>query len=181
MPGYLSPAQCVGYLAFVLGVTAFLQKHDRRLKSFVAAEAFAYAVHFALLGNSPASASSVVSGVRCLLALKTRSLWLLAAVIIINAGLGVLLVSRPLGWLPVVASCLGAFAIFRLRGLPMRITLFLCTLMWLANNILSGSIGGTALECVIAVANLSTMARRLVKKNIAPTGSGEASPVDELC
>jgi hypothetical protein len=33
---WFSPAQCVGYVAFVLGVTAFLQKDDRRFKQYMA-------------------------------------------------------------------------------------------------------------------------------------------------
>jgi hypothetical protein len=41
----------------------------------------------------------------------------------------------------------------------MRAVLLVCTLLWLANNILSGSIGGTLLESVIALANISTIIR----------------------
>ena len=41
-----SPGQCIGYIAFILGVTAFLQKNDRRLKGFNAVQGLAYAAHF---------------------------------------------------------------------------------------------------------------------------------------
>ena len=51
---WFSPAQYVGYAAFVLGVGSFLQKDDRRFKIFMAAECLAYIVHFALLGRSGA-------------------------------------------------------------------------------------------------------------------------------
>ncbi len=59
----LSPAQLVGYLALVLGVSGFLQRDDRRLKLLVTAECFAYVGHFALLGVAiiaAASASTIV-------------------------------------------------------------------------------------------------------------------------
>ena len=35
---WLSPAQCFGYAAFVLGVGCFLQTDDRRFKVFMAGE-----------------------------------------------------------------------------------------------------------------------------------------------
>jgi hypothetical protein len=49
----------------------------------------------------------------------------------------------------------------------MRLLLLMCTLLWLANNILSGSIGGTLLECVIATANITTMIRLLRSRSRA--------------
>ena len=54
-----SLTQCMGYVAFVLGVAAFMQKDDRRLKLLVAAECLAYTVHFWMLRNIPASLSAV--------------------------------------------------------------------------------------------------------------------------
>ena len=41
-----APAQLVGYVALVLGILAFLQRCDTRLKVLVAAESIAYTVHF---------------------------------------------------------------------------------------------------------------------------------------
>ena len=70
---WLSPAQCFGYLAFVLGVASFLQTNDRRFKQLMIGECLAYVAHFALLGNPTAVASSVVSVVRSALALRTKS------------------------------------------------------------------------------------------------------------
>ena len=63
---WLSPAQLVGYLAFVLGVGCFLQTDDRRFKWFMTGECIAYLVHFALLGNPTAVASSSLSMLRSL-------------------------------------------------------------------------------------------------------------------
>lgn len=156
-----SPAQCVGYIAFILGVTAFLQKNDRRLKGFNAIQGIAYAVHFLLLGSFPASASSLISAVRSFLALRTRSLWVAALVIGVNVAAGAVLVRSAAGWLTVIASCLATLAVFLLQGIPMRLVLLACTFLWLINNILCGSIGGTMLESTIAIINISTMIRLL--------------------
>ena len=88
---WFSPAQCVGYVAFVLGVGSFLQSDDRRFKQFMAAECLAYIVHFTLLGNPTAVASSTMSLLRSLLALRTRSVWVAAAVVAANLALGLAL------------------------------------------------------------------------------------------
>ena len=56
-----SAAQIVGYAAFALGVGSFLQKNDRHFKLYMAGECLAYALHFFMLGNPTAMASSLVS------------------------------------------------------------------------------------------------------------------------
>lgn len=157
--GLFSPAQLVGYCALALGITAFLQKSDQRLKFFNASQGLIYALHFMLLGNLPASASSLVSSVRSFLALRYRSLALGAVIIAVNLGLGAALSRSRTGWLPVIASCLATAAIFTMRGIPLRCVLLVCTLLWLANNLITGSIGGTLLEVANATLNISTMIR----------------------
>lgn len=168
---YFSPAQSVGYIAFILGVAAFLQKSDRRLKALNASQGLVYAAHFVLLGNIPASASSLISGLRSFLALKYRSPWLAGLIMAINVAVGVAVVRSGIGWIPVIASCAATLAVFMMQGIPMRVVLLACTFMWLANNILSGSIGGTMLESTIAVINVTTivrMLRTLSGKPLAP-------------
>jgi hypothetical protein len=64
-----------------------------------------------------------------------------------------------LSLLPIAASCIGTTALFFLHGLRMRALMLLGTLLWLANNLLVGSIGGTLLEACLALANLRTIAQ----------------------
>jgi hypothetical protein len=163
---WFSPAQCVGYVAFVLGVGSFLQKDDRRFKLFMAAECFAYVVHFTLLGNPTAVASSTMSVLRSLLALRTRSVWVAAAVIAANLALGSWLAKQPSDWLPLTASCLGTFALFLLKGVPMRLLMLCGTGCWVANNIIAGSIGGTALEVVVGIVNIVTIVRMVREERL---------------
>lgn len=158
-----SPAQLFGYVALVLGVAAFLQKCDTRLKVLIAAESIAYVIHFILLGNYPASGSALSSCLRMLVSLKSRSGWWIGVFIAINVAIGVFFAKGAAGWLPVAASCLATVAVFRMRGVVMRFSLLICTLLWLANNILSGSVGGTVLEAIIAGVNLATIVRLLAE------------------
>jgi hypothetical protein len=156
---WFSPAQCVGYVAFVLGVASFLQTDDRRFKLFMASECLAYIIHFALLGNPTAVASSCVSFVRSVVALRTRSPWVAMAVVAVNVAFGLAIADKPSDWLPLAASCLGTLGLFLLQGIPMRLVMMGGTLLWIANNIIAGSIGGTALEVIIAIVNGVTIWR----------------------
>lgn len=158
-PDWFSPAQMVGYAAFVLGVGCFLQTDDRRFKLFMTGECVAYVLHFALLGNPTAVASSLLSTLRSVLSLRTHSRWVAVAVVAANVGFGLAVATRPSDWLPLAASCLGTVALFTLQGIPMRLVMLGGTGLWIANNLIAGSVGGTALELVVAAVNLATIAR----------------------
>lgn len=167
---WFSPAQLFGYVAFVLGVGCFLQIDDRRFKWFMTGECLAYVVHFALLGNPTAVASSLISMTRSLLSLRTRSKWVAIVVVAANVGFGLAIATKPSDWLPLTASCLGTIALFTLQGIPMRLLMLCGTGLWIANNLIAGSIGGTALEVVVAAVNLVTIARMAREARISPGG-----------
>jgi hypothetical protein len=161
---FLSPAQLLGYLALVLGVAAFSQKSDVRLKVLMSCEGFVYVAHFILLGNYPASCSAGVSSVRMLVSLRSRAPAWIAVFIGLNVALGLAFAKSAAGWLPISASCLATVGVFVMHGLAMRLVLFVCTLLWLVNNALSGSIGGTVLEALIALSNLATIGRLVAER-----------------
>jgi hypothetical protein len=169
-----NPAQLFGYAAFFLGVISFLQKDDRRFKLYMSAECLAYVVHFALLGNPTAVASSVISVSRSVLSLYTKAPWVAFALVALNLALGWHLVEVWWNWLPLLASCIGTLALFLLSGIRMRLTMLLGTGCWLANNIQSGSIGGTALELVILATNLRTIYTLWRQEAHTPTEDHEA-------
>lgn len=154
---WLDTAQLFGYAAFVLGVTSFLQKSDIRFKLYMSAECVAYLVHFTLLGNPAAGASSLVSMTRSLVSIYSKSLWIALAFVAINIALGFKLATVWWNWIPLIASCVGTLALFLLDGIKMRMVMLVGTSLWIVNNVLSGSIGGTALEVVIAITNLYTI------------------------
>ncbi len=168
---FLSWAQLFGYLAFVLGIASFLQMNDRHFKLWMTSECVAYAVHFFLLGNPTAVASTLVSASRSLLSMHTRSLWLAWAIVLLNIGLGFVFIKQPADALPLIASSIATLALFRLHGIRMRFVLLIGTLLWLVNNIIAGSIGGSALEAVVAVINFSTMVRMYRDARRSPANS----------
>jgi hypothetical protein len=164
-----SPAQLVGYLAFVLGVIGFAQRIDWRLKLLVASECVVYTVHFSLLGNNPAAASAAISATRMFVALRTRSPALAVLFLLLNLVLGVVLAESWTACFAIGAGLAGTAAVFFLKGIGMRVLLLGATLCWLTNNILSGSIGGTLLESIIAVVNAATIVR--LRRSGYSTGS----------
>lgn len=150
----LSPAQLLGYLAFGFGVACFLQTDDRRFKILMALECLSYVLHFWLLGQPTAVASSLVSLGRSVAALRfPRSPWVGLFFVALSLGFGAWLATGWLSLLPIAASCIGTTALFFLQGLPMRLLMLVGTLLWVANNLIVGSVGGTALELTVAAVN----------------------------
>lgn len=156
---WFSPAQLLGYIAFVFGIACFAQTADRRFKLFMAAECAAYIGHFWLLGQPTAVASTTVSLLRSLASIKARTPALGIFFMLLSAVLGLWLMTGWLSLLPIAASCIGTFALFFLQGLRMRALMLLGTGLWLLNNILIGSIGGTLLEATLALTNAHTIWR----------------------
>ena len=156
---FFTPAQVVGYLAFALGVVAFAQRIDRRLKFLVASECVVYTAHFVLLGNNPAAASALIAAIRMFASLKTRSPYVAAVFLATNLVFGIALATSWTAVFAIGAGLAGTIAVFFLKGLAMRGLLLVATLCWLTNNILSGSIGGTLLESSIATVNAVTILR----------------------
>lgn len=165
--GPFSVAQLFGYLAFVIGVAAFWQRDDRRLRYLVTGLSLTYTVHFTLLGNPAAAAGSGISAVRTLLTLYTRSPWVAGLVVLSNIVFGLAVASSWQHLLPLAGSIIGTLAMFFLDGIALRLTLLSGTALWLTNNILSGSIGGAALETLIGLTNTVTIARMLLARRRA--------------
>jgi hypothetical protein len=167
---WFSFAQIVGYVAFVLGAAAFLQNNDRRLKTLLGAQGLVYGAHFLLLGNAAAAASAALSGTRSFFAIKSRSTVLAIFFVMASLAIGFFFAGHGPGWLVVIASIGGTLSMFLLRGIPLRVVLLCGTLLWLTNDILSHSIGGTALETMIAATNLWTIIRMVRERDVVPTG-----------
>lgn len=156
---WASPAQCLGYAACGLAVLAFLQRNDRRLKQWMLIKSVVYALHFALLGAWPAVVSMILAMLRLGLSLRTRA-WSVALILMAaTLGLAFVLVREWVDALPLLASLLATYALFRCEGVRMRFVLLASTALWLVHNVMVGSVGGVALEILIGVASVLTIFR----------------------
>jgi hypothetical protein len=80
--------------------------------------------------------------------------------IVANMGLGLYVLNGNwFGLIPIIGSSAATWAVFTMEGVAMRCVLLSATACWLANNIHSGSIGGTVLETFVAIANATTILR----------------------
>lgn len=166
--------QLFGYIAFFFGVGCFLQKSDFRFKIFMSVECISYVIHFWLLGNPTAAASSAVSVGRSLASIRSRSPWMAALFIALAIVMGIWLGKGWITLLPVIASCIGTTALFLLSGIRMRALMLVGTGLWVVNNIVTGSYGGTLLEIVILTTNSWTIWR------LHRDAQAEASPASVL-
>lgn len=154
-----SLAQLFGYITFACGMVTFLQKHDQRFKYWLTLQNTLYGIHFFLMGNPAAVAGMVLSILRNSLSIWTRSLWVAGALIAANILIGCWVVHVWWNVLPLLAAAVATLSMFRLKGVPMRIGMLATTLLWDLNNVLTGSIGGIAMETTIAVISVITIFR----------------------
>jgi hypothetical protein len=156
---YFSLPQVLGYATFLISIVAFSQTRDRPLKVWLTGQNLLYASHFFLMGNPAAMTGTLIAATRNILSLRTRALWVALLLLSVNVLLGFAVVKTIWNVLPLLATAVTTLSMFRLQGLSLRLGVFLATLLWLANNILTGSIGGTALELMIAVISGITIFR----------------------
>jgi len=157
--GLFSTAQMFGHAALIVGMVTFSRKRDTHFKGWLIGQNLLYAIHFFLMGNLAAMVGSTLSSTRTLLSLYTRSMVVVAVLLVVNVLLGFWVVKAVWNVIPLTATAIATIAMFRLHGLKLRYVMLLCTFLWLINNILTGSIGGTAMESMIAVMSGITIFR----------------------
>lgn len=156
--------QFLGFVSYGLGVLCFYQKDDKKLKLIMLTMNVNNSLHFALLGAATASLGSILSVFRTGLALRTSSKTVAYGFILLTIISGGWLADSWKDLFPILATCIGTYALFCLRGIRMRIA-FLCgALCWLTNNILVGSIGGTLLEITLLIVNGNTIRKLYFSK-----------------
>lgn len=148
-----------GHAALIVGMVTFSRKRDTHFKGWLIGQNLLYAIHFFLMGNLAAMVGSTLSSTRTLLSLYTRSMVVVAVLLVVNVLLGFWVVKAVWNVIPLTATAIATIAMFRLHGLKLRYVMLLCTFLWLINNILTGSIGGTAMESMIAVMSGITIFR----------------------
>lgn len=177
----LSLAQAVGLLSFVLGLSTFYQKDDRRLKIVMLVFNVNHLIHYLLLGSMMSALSSLFSALRTGTAVYLSSnrctiegAEKIAVTVFISVSVAIGLSLANSWWelWPIVGTAIGTYALFMLKGIVMRLAFLAGASCWLINNILIGSIGGTLLELCVITINLVTIARILRdKKRLAVAAS----------
>lgn len=152
-------AQSVGLLAFAIGISAFLQKNDQRLRALLTLYCVVIGVHFFLLGATTAASAAWLSGIRNFVSTRTRHIAVMGFFLVLLWVLGVPHITHPIQWLTLIGTSLGTWALYREQGIRMRLLILLGILCWITHNIVIGSIGGTLIEVSFLLVNSHTIFR----------------------
>ncbi len=163
-------AQCVGLLAFCVGITMFFNRSDRRFKQQLSAYSAIIGIHFLLMGANAAGNTALLNAVRTQLALRTRSSWVMLVFIALTLILGLGKAKHLMEILPVIGTVASTWALFRTHGMKTRCIMWCSTCGWVAHNIWLGSIGGTLIEGSFLMVNGFSIIRfyRLQRRGIDP-------------
>jgi len=160
-------AQVLGFFSFVLGIYAFYQKDDKKLKIIMVIFNLNHLVHFILLGSIVSALSTLLSAIRTTTAIYISSARVAIVFIIIGLSSAAYLADSLWDLWSMLGMSIGTYAVFVLKGIQMRIAFILGAICWLINNILVGSIGGILLEATLISVNITTIIRLLREQKLS--------------
>ncbi|MFA0438810.1 permease [Vibrio sp. 10N.286.49.C2] len=152
-------AQAVGLCSFLLGISTFYQKEDKKLKVVMLLLNVNHLIHFLLLGSITSAIGALISALRTCTAMYTKSWWAAGLFVALAVGSGVGFAQHWHQLLPLVGSIIGTYSIFKLNGIALRVGFLLGAACWLTNNLIIGSIGGSLMEISVIGMNLFTIFR----------------------
>jgi len=167
-PYYLG--QGIGILAFLIGLTVFIQRDDKKLKIRLIIYTACMGLHFFLLGATPAGISASLNAVRTLVSIYFRKSVIMYIFITLTLTLTLPNIHHWMEFLPVVATIMSTVAFFKFTQLKLRITMWLSTVCWVIYNFWIGTLGGTLIEASFLLINGIAIYRFTVlkKKGIDP-------------
>lgn len=172
-------AQAVGVLAFVVGITMFLKRDDRKFKLQLALYSFIIGSHFFLMGANAAGMSAMLNALRTVISTRTRNIMVMFVFIFLTLALGLPEVKHWVELLPITGTVISTWALFRTRGLTTRCVMWCSTAGWVTHNIWLGSIGGSLIEGSFLIVNGINIVRfrRMQLRGIDPfTAENKAVP-----
>ncbi|SLM61704.1 putative transporter of pectin derivative products [Dickeya aquatica] len=163
-------AQAVGVLAFMVGITMFFNRNDKKFKIQLSVYSAVIACHFFLMGANAAGMSAMLNSGRTLITLKTSNIAVMFVFIALTLALGLPGVKHPMELLPIIGTVCSTWALFRAHGLTTRCIIWCSTALWVAHNIWLGSIGGSLIEASFLVINGFNIMRfwRMQRNGIDP-------------
>ncbi|MEP2652449.1 MAG: YgjV family protein [Paraglaciecola sp.] len=147
----------MGLAALSIGVSAFFQKDDQKLRYFLTVFTLFMTVHFLMLGQWPGALMAFLGSLRNYASSKTNSVKVMYGFIFSAWVLAIPNMESLIHLLPVIATTFGTVAVFRMKGIQLRLLMSMGTLCWLTHNYLVFSIGGVLVESLFLIINTHTM------------------------
>lgn len=162
--------QGIGIFAFLIGLTVFIQRDDKKLKIRLIIYTAFMGLHFFLLGATPAGISASLNAVRTLVSIYFRKSVIMYIFITLTLTLTLPNIHHSMEYLPVVATIMSTVAFFKFSQLKLRITMWLSTVCWVIYNFWIGTLGGMLIESSFLLINGIAIYRFTIlrKKGIDP-------------
>ena len=153
-------AEVAGLVALALCITAFASKKDDRLLIILILGNVAFAAQFFMSGGLVAGAVSSLVVMRILLVRRLKgNVPVMAGFLLATILVAAWTWQGPWDLAPTFAGVIGTYAMFMLRGIPMRVMLAAAAVSWMVANYFNGSMGAFLAEGVILITNLTTIYR----------------------
>ena len=158
-----SIVQLIGYVGMALGIFAFSQKDDLRMKIGMVVMTCVLIVHFMMLGSYVAAVASGLAGTRAALSTlpfaRKHAHCFVAFFVIVSCVFSALTYEQWIDIFPFLTMISGTFALFYLHGLRLRYAFVCIGLLWLLHNAFAQSYGPLVMEFFILSANILTIIR----------------------
>jgi hypothetical protein len=146
-------AQTIGFVALILGVSAFLHRDDQKLRYYLTAFTFLMAIHFFMLGLWTAAIMVLLGTTLNYVSSLTSNVWVMLIFLLMAWLMAIPNSSEWVHLLPVIGVTLSTWAVFKEKGLRMRLLMSMGTVCWFSHNYLVGSIGGLIIEGIFLIVN----------------------------
>lgn len=124
------------------------------------------ATHFLMLEQWAGALMAFVGSLRNYASSRTNNQKVMYGFIIITWALAIPNIQELIHLLPVIATTFGTFAVFRMKGIKLRLLMSMGTICWLVHNYLVFSIGGVLVESLFLIINTRTMLKLRVNNKI---------------
>lgn len=162
---WLNPwAQCFGLIALFVGASAFRHKEDHKLRRNLTIFTLLMSIQFLMLGLWSAAFAAGLGSLRTYISSHTRNMWVMVGFVVTLLLVTLPNVTEPVHVLPILGSSVGTWAMFREKGLRMRVFMLIGSMCWFSHNYIVGSIGGAIIESVFLIINSRTMFKLLIDK-----------------
>lgn len=149
--------QTLGFIALLFSLVAYALNNDNQTKYCLSLSALFFSIQYAYLDAYSVAVVQGINTIRCILAIKTSSTGILLTLYVLYWSIGILFYKSPIDILPMIATTISSFALFKLKDIPMRTVMIIPSLIWLLISIINNSYGGTLLSIAFLAINLVTI------------------------
>lgn len=149
--------QFIGIIGFIFGIIAFAQKKDKNMKLNMSISSFLLTINFYLLEAYTLALLKFLNTFRNFLSIYYSSSYILFSFLILYWISGYFTIKENIDYIPIITITISTFAMFKLKGINLKIAFLPANIVWIIFSIYKGSIGGFMLETLVLIVNIKTI------------------------